>query len=173
MPRERPALAPCRLAALRKRVPVRRRQRAALAFRIIAAVVSHDAAVALLDRRGVGHLLRRNEIAAAHFVAREVRTSSAMRRECAPSRMCLAGGRRRASARPAPYWSGTARPRECRPAAHRARSCWSRRYRAARRHKAHWRRDRDRAVRECRRACRRHRTRLRRPKSAAAPAPWR
>ena len=67
------ALLARRLAAGREVRPTGRRQRAALAFGIIAAVVGHRQAVAGRDRRDIGHLLRRDEIAAADLVAAEAK----------------------------------------------------------------------------------------------------
>jgi len=65
----RAAFAQCRRAARRKVRPAGGRERAALAFGIVAAVVGHRQPVACLDRRDVRHLLRRDEIAAAYLVA--------------------------------------------------------------------------------------------------------
>ena len=148
------ALAPRGLAARREIRPAGGRQRAALAFRIVAAVIDHRAAVALRHRRRIGHLFGRDEIAAADFVAREPERVRRRGRAGAPSQRCPAAARRRASACPAACWSGRTGCRCDRPAAHRGRSGWSRHCRAGRRHRACWRRGRDRAGRGCRAAAR-------------------
>ena len=83
-------------------------ERAALALRIVAAVIGHGRAVALPDRRRIRHLRRLDHVAPPDFVARQARASPRSRRAAAPSRTCPAGGRRRASARTARNWSGTA-----------------------------------------------------------------
>ncbi len=53
--------------------PPRQRERAALTFGIIAAVVDHPASVALAHFRGIRHARSRNEIAAAYLIARSDR----------------------------------------------------------------------------------------------------
>ena len=72
MPSQRPSLRAASRRAGKSRPPGRR-QRAALALGIIAAVVGHRQAVAGRDRRDVRHLLRRDEIAPAHLVAAEAK----------------------------------------------------------------------------------------------------
>ena len=68
---EQAALPPRRLAPGRKLGPAGRRQRAPLAFGVVAAVVGHRQAIAGHDLGDVGQLLRRDQIAAAHLVARK------------------------------------------------------------------------------------------------------
>src|SRR4029077_18995470 len=68
---EQAARALRRLAPRREVGPAGGRERPALALDIVAAVVGHRQAVAGHDLRDVRQLVRRDEIAAAHLVARE------------------------------------------------------------------------------------------------------
>ena len=78
-------------------------QGAALALRIVAAVIGHHAAVALHHRNGVRHLFGRNEIAPADLVARQTRVRPPRGPASVPSRTCPAGVRRRVLGTRAPY----------------------------------------------------------------------
>ena len=62
--------------ALRKILPASGLQRHGLTLRIIAAVIDHHAAIALLDGNGEGHLRGRDHVAAADFIARKTQLQS-------------------------------------------------------------------------------------------------